>query len=374
MAGNRRTERAVGRRVTAPVVDIHSHLYPRWYLDRLGRRRTAPCVVESAGGPQLLMTRADLASPGRAMTAEYWDLSRKLAYMDATGIDQTLLSLGNPWMDYLSPREGLAAACRLNAEFAELEVSTNRRIVGLGCLPPGPVAAVADMVDSVAGTAGLYGVMSGTRIAGRALDDPALAPVWQRLDATGLPIFFHPHAGVGAGSAEGLGRMLTVALGFPFEMTIAATHVLLAGVLERHPSVRLGFSHGGGALPYLVGRLDAAWSRTPTERRRSTTSPAAMLGRMFFDAVLFSEASLRLLVGLVGSARVGFGTDHPFGIADPDRLLGALNGFAPAARDALAGGSAATFFRLPPVPARDEDRQAVPSTLAIDRPAGRSES
>lgn len=309
------------------VVDVHSHLYPRWYIDLLKGRSEIPRVSGEPGNERFVIFPDEQAAGsrgGRAMTDDYWSLETKLAFMDRHGIDRTIVSLGNPWLEPFAPQAGLAAARRLNAEWASLAERTQGRIVGMGALPGGDVDAAVAVIDEVAATDGLAGLVSGVRICGLTLDDPALEPFWAALERTRLPLLIHPHHGAAMEDLGGFGHALPVAVGFPLETTVALARLVFAGVLHRHPGLRLVASHGGGTLPYLAGRLDAGWRSDAALAEAAPTPPSSILDRLFLDAVLYHPRALRAAADLVGVGHLAFGTDHPFSIADPDANLDAI--------------------------------------------------
>jgi aminocarboxymuconate-semialdehyde decarboxylase len=311
------------------VIDVHSHLYPRWYIELLKDRTEIPRVTGEEGDERFVIfpdEQAAASGGGRAMTDDYWSVETKLTFMDRHGIDRTVLSLGNPWLEPFEAEAGLAAARRLNAEFAELGARTGGRIQGMGVLPGRDVDAATAVIEEVARTVGLVGLVSGVRICGLTLDDPALEPVWRALEETGMPLLLHPHHASAMDELGGFGHALPVALGFPVETTVALTRLLFAGVLHRHPGLRIVGSHGGGTLPYLAGRLDAGWRSDPALSKRAPTPPSDVMPRLFLDAVLYHERALRAAADLVGPDHMAFGTDHPFSIADPDANLAAIRG------------------------------------------------
>jgi predicted TIM-barrel fold metal-dependent hydrolase len=117
----------------------------------------------------------------------------------------------------------------------------------------------------------------------------------------------------------GYGHAMLLSLGFPFETATAATRLILGGVLDRYPGLKIILAHGGGALPSLTGRIDAC---TGKDRRSSENMGRPFkdyLERFYFDAITYSSPVLAHLIQAVGYARVMFGTDHPFGIADPEK-------------------------------------------------------
>lgn len=287
--------------------------------------------------------------PGRPMGPEYWDVEAKLAFMDSVGISQTLASLGNPWLDPFEGADAAGLTARANSYFAGLEEATGGRILGLGVLPQDDLALAVQTIEQVAATPALYGLVNGCRLCGRELDDPELEPLWTALEAAELPLLLHPHYVVGSEALTGWGHAFPVSLGFPFETTVAVARLVFAGVLRRHPGLKLAASHGGGTIPFLAGRLDAGWHSDPSVRERLTVPPTEDLRKLFLDALVYHPAALLAVSTFVGTERMAFGTDHPFSVSDPGANLRAIDEtFAGADREAVLSQSARRFFRLPP--------------------------
>lgn len=320
------------------LIDIHSHIYPRWYIDLLKQRSQLPLVTGDRGNERfVIFPSEDHPGGGRPMDDTYWSLERKLEFMNRHGIERTLLSLGNPWLDPFGATEGLQLAREANAYFSRLETDTGGRVLGLGVLPPQDPRHAADVVWEIAGTSGLYGVVTGTRPCGVAIDDARLNPMWEALARTGLPTLIHPHYGAAMDEFAGLGHSGPVAMAFPFETTIAVGRLVLSGVLARYPAVRLIGSHGGGTLPFLAGRLDAGWKSDPSAQARLHHPPSEDLSRLYLDAIVYHARSLQAAADLVGTGHISFGTDHPFSVADPVANIIAI--------DEAFGGDSATDIR-----------------------------
>jgi aminocarboxymuconate-semialdehyde decarboxylase len=331
--------------VSTPVVDIHTHLYPSVYLDALRARTEAPKLVPSPEGDLFVIFPGE---PGRIMGAEYSDVALKLEFMDRSGIDQSVVSLGNPWLDPFDADKTLQLARDLNDEFAALRDDTDARIVGMGVLPNGDVSAAVEVAGEIAERDSLYGVVVGTRICGLRLDDDALDPFWSVLEKTGLPMFIHPHYGLGMEDLLGYNHALPVGLAFPFETTAAVSRFIFGGVYERFPDLKIVASHGGGTLPFLAGRLDAAWQSDPIAQERLPVVPSERLGKLFLDALSYHPRAMRATADLVGERQMAFGTDHPFSVSDPAaNLQGIGEAFEGSARDAVLHSSATEYFALP---------------------------
>jgi aminocarboxymuconate-semialdehyde decarboxylase len=333
------------------IVDVHTHLFPRPYIELLERRSAPPRIVGVPGRERLLLWEREAApggSGGRLMSEDFWEIEEKVAYMDHAGIDRSVVSLANPWLDPFGPEEARGAAAVVNEELAGLEGRTGGRAVGLGALPQHDVAEAVAVVREIASTPTLHGVANGRRLCGRWLDDPGLEPLWDAFESTGLPLLIHPNYSFPVPDLAGFGMVPTIALGFPFETTAAVARLALGGVLHRHPGLRVVAAHGGGTLPFLAGRLDAAWRVDPAARERCPVPPSELLARIHLDALVYAPGPLRLIVDAVGADRVMFGTDHPFDVADPERNLSAIAAaLSEEERRGVLSRSASALFGLP---------------------------
>src|SRR5690606_14392467 len=150
---------------------------------------------------------------------------------DRNGIDRSVVSLGNPWLDPFDGDDSPEIARELNAELAGYGEATGGRVVGMGVLPSNSIADAVIIAAEIAETAGLHGVIVGSRICGRTLDDAELEPLWAELARTGLPVFLHPHYSAAPTELTGFGHALPVSVGFPLETTIALSRFVFAGVL-----------------------------------------------------------------------------------------------------------------------------------------------
>jgi predicted TIM-barrel fold metal-dependent hydrolase len=304
-----------------PVTDIHTHLYPEIYLELLEARQEIPRVIRRGQDREFVIFEEEDGEQGvggRPMGRDYYELDAKLAFMDALGIDRSVVSLGNPWLDPFPTNAGDAAALAINEIMSGYENATNGRVVALGVLPTSSADAAAQMVEKIAGWKGLHGIVSGPKIAGLDLDSPELDVFWQSAARCDTPILIHPENGIAAEYLKGFRHTLHVGLGFPLETTIAVTRLVFGGVLERFPDLRIVLAHGGGALPYLSGRLDAAWKSDPQVRNGLPKPPSFYLKLLYYDALVYHSPALTAAVEFAGASHLMFGTDHPFSIADPE--------------------------------------------------------
>lgn len=329
------------------LVDVHSHIYPRVYLERLARERHTPRVRLEAGGELLDIFGPPAAGceppAARPIGPEFWDPEAKLAYMDRVGIQRSVISLGNPWLDFLRREEEAAWSRRLNDELAAICAASSDRLFFLAVLPLSDPAAARAELRRVAALPQAVGVVLPAKPRGAHLDSLELAPLWSALETLDFPAMMHPHYATGGADLCGFGSTLMVAIGFPFETTAAVTRLIYAGVLDAFPRLRLMLSHAGGTLPFLAGRLDEY------SRGQGLPRPvSAYVRSLYFDALMYEAGALQCAVDFAGLDRLFFGTDHPFGVQSTDANLRAYRMLPnPGHRAAVGHANATRFFRLP---------------------------
>jgi aminocarboxymuconate-semialdehyde decarboxylase len=238
-----------------------------------------------------------------------------------------------------------AAVCRAaNLAIADLVAARPDRLVGLGLVPLQHPDQCADALADAVLAHGLAGVEISSHASASGagtveLSDERLEPLWAMAKELGAVIFLHPF---GCTLDERLDRFyLSNTVGQPVENAVALSHLIFAGVLDRHPGLRIVAAHGGGYLPTYLGRSDHAWLVRP-EARRCRDLPSNYLRQMWFDSLVHTPDALRRLVEVVGADQVLLGSDYPFdmGVNDPiERLLAAA--LPTDQTEAIAAGNAA---------------------------------
>ena len=165
--------------------------------------------------------------------------------------------------------------------------------------------------------AGAVGVEIGTAVAGRRLDEPEFEPFWSAAERLGIPVTLHPAYGEHNPALDAY--YFENVLGFLFETTITIERLIVAGVLDRHPGLRLVLLHGGGYFPYQVGRLRHARTVRP-ELEDAPADPWSYRDRLHFDIITHDPSALAYLIERAGPDRVVMGTDLPFDMATPDPI------------------------------------------------------
>jgi predicted TIM-barrel fold metal-dependent hydrolase len=241
--------------------------------------------------------------------------------MENHRIYASVVSLANPWLDFMSERQGKELATDLNCdiqEFCEVNSgkSKDRELYAFGVL-----GACEHAVDSalrelerIKKASRLRGVILGSRgVRNRGLNDPAMIEVYQALEELGLFAFIHPHYGIAENQPfAGTGHSLALALGFPFETSVSISRLILSGMLDKVKNVKLLLAHSGGTLPWLAGRLDSCVETDLHVADKLEFAPSEYLKRFYYDSLCYHAPALKCLFDLVGTSQIFFGTDHPF--------------------------------------------------------------
>jgi predicted TIM-barrel fold metal-dependent hydrolase len=243
--------------------------------------------------------------------------------MDTHNIAISVISLANPWLDFLSAKESAGIAREINQSFSDMCKEHPGRLYFFATLPL--TAKLEEVLGCIAECTKLpycRGVILGTSGLGKGLDDPDLLPIFKSLAENGLTIFLHPHYGlpneVWGPRAEKYGHVLPLALGFPMETTIAVARMYLAGVFDAVPALRMILAHSGGTLPFLAGRIESCVLHDGVLVKEGKVGPGrrtvwdVLKEQVYLDAVIYSEVGLKAAVDASGVDRLMFGTDHPF--------------------------------------------------------------
>jgi aminocarboxymuconate-semialdehyde decarboxylase len=231
------------------------------------------------------------------------------------------LSVPPPHFNYRLEDEVAALAATLhNDAMIDMARQFPDRFVVLGHLPMQSEERALAELERLVGIDEVVGLELGTNVGGVNLGDPRHESIWQTIDAAGLAVVLHPGADV-----AGVDRMRDFYIhnyvGNPMDSTIAAASLLFNGVLSRNEKLRIALLHGGGFLPYQIGRFDHGWSVRPESRSQLEVPPSTLLHRFWFDTLTHDDLSLRFLHDRVGDDRLCLGSDYPFDMANPDPVV-----------------------------------------------------
>jgi aminocarboxymuconate-semialdehyde decarboxylase len=264
--------------------------------------------------------------PGRPMAAGlsdgFSDQEARGAWLTRQEVGRQVVSIWSDLYGYSLPAgEGADWAAQLS-EALRVMCESDPRLTALATVPlQDPVAAaaavsgvcgVAGAVSGVAGAvSGACGLTIGTRAGRRELDDPAFTPFWEAADEAGAVVFMHP--GYGSARSRYADFGLMNGLGRIEDGTVTLARLLYAGIPARFPRLKLVVANGGGAVPYVLGRLVRNHLLDPTR----THDPLESFALVYFDSVLSDSVALEFLVTKAGADHVLIGSDYPFGIGDP---------------------------------------------------------
>ncbi len=337
-------------------VDIHAHIIvPEITRDAAPAKEWRPRVVWENG-------RQFVEFGGRRISSalrEFVDIERILQEQEKAGVDVVVLT---PWASLLrynvDVAEGLRTSRLQNDALASLVAQYAPHVAALGtvplqaCLevppkgrdPEGPGrrdcdAAVTELERAV-NELGLLGVEIGTNVNGTYLGDMRFRPFWAAAEELGAFVLVHPIPGLGGPTIREY--YLWNAYANPAETALTAAHMILSGLLEEHPRLKICLMHGGGHLPYQIGRLDRAYEMRSEAQQRISAPPSTYLERFYFDTVTHSVPALSYLIDLVGVEQVMMGSDYPFdmGYERPAELVEQVPGLSIADRQAILGGNA----------------------------------
>ncbi len=289
--------------MTPRTIDFHNHVIPPPAVAAL-RRPGNPFEADERDGT--IQHHDGIAFP---MAPEMHDLEAKLRSLDVRGLDLAGVSPSPTLLGCNHPAEAALEACRiLNDGLLEMVAGAPERLRPMAAIPlQDPAAAVAETERMAA--AGCRTVMVGTFASGWRLGQPSLRPFWRRVQEMDLLVFLHPFF---VGAKPGMEHhYLTNLAGNPLETALAMADLVLSGVLDELPDLKILLAHGGGYAPYQYGRIQHGHRYREEVRADEPHDPFSHLRSFYFDTITHSPAALEFLVRFAGADRVLTGTDRP---------------------------------------------------------------
>lgn len=298
---------------TSPLIDCQSHLFCPDLVRRMELSKSDPSIFIKDGIRTLKM-----GDWFRKIPDWYMSVEKKIESMDAAGITMTAISINDPGPEWFG-QSGPEVARIANDYIASVVSSHPTRFFGLCVLPFQDIQASVNELNRCVEVLGMRGVLLYTNLAGAFADEPQFAPFWQRAEMLGIPVLLHPAKPITIEQVKAY--EMTSTLGNMFENTIALTRIVVSGLLDRYPNIKLVCPHLGGTLPYILGRLDhqlTVLKRGP----RLPQTPIEYLRRIWFDIVSPLPEAILFCHSLFGSHRLLYSSDHPW--VEPSVILSAL--------------------------------------------------
>jgi aminocarboxymuconate-semialdehyde decarboxylase len=343
-------------------IDLHTHILPREWPDLDAKYGYGGFVrLDHCDACSARMMIGDRFF--REIKSNTWDPHPRLEDMDRTGVSMQVLSTVPVMFSYWArPADTLDLSRLLNDHIAGVVRAHPQRFAGLGTIPLQDPDLAAGELERCVRDLGLRGVQIGSHVDAnehchgadcRNLDHPSLDVIWRTAEELDAAIFIHPW------DMLGKRRMpkywLPWLVGMPAETCLAICCLMLSGVFDRFPRLRVAFAHGGGAFPFTIGRIEHAFRVRPDlvavdnkNNPRSYLANGGKPARFYVDSLVHDAEALRLLINLFGAPRIALGSDYPFplGEAQPGALIDSMD-LAANDKTQLLSGTAREFLGLP---------------------------
>ena len=324
------------------ILDFHNHYYPPGFVDAVRRGQSAFRVTEDDAGNPVLHSPGDY----NVLVPGHRDLDARAADLDAVGVDAQVITMTAPATSIETPDRAAELARVINDGLAEGRESHPGRYVPLGHLPLVNPEAAAEEFGRVIGELGMPGAMLFSNANGVPLADERFWPIYERADDAGAVLYIHPTYPLGVEAMEDY--MLMPLVGFLMDTTLAAAHLVFAGVPERFPGITWVLCHTGGAVPFLAERFDRGYEAFERCREHLTRKPSEYLREFYYDTVNFDPKCMQLAVDFAGIDHIVAGSDYPHMIGSLTKMQEVIAslGLSPEDEAKVKSGNARRILRV----------------------------
>ena len=302
----------------ARAIDIHSHIVPEKFPAYTGVGRSIPW-------PSMALAHACHAhvmiegKVYRTVHQSCWLSEERIRDMDKGAIGVQCLSPMPELLSYWLPAADAQLLIRyLNDEIAEMVSRHPTRFIGLGAVPLQDIDFALRELEYLVEELKFPGVEIASHVNGVSIGDARFEPFFAATEKMGAAVFVH--ALRPAGQDRIVGGIAEQVICFPGDIGLAAASMITGGIAERHPNLRIAFSHGGGVFSFLVPRMTRAWEVTPKLRESIAQAPGVYAKRFYYDTIVFDPAALRHIIASFGASQIVVGSDYPFNLGDPDPM------------------------------------------------------
>jgi aminocarboxymuconate-semialdehyde decarboxylase len=327
------------------AIDVHCHIVPEKFPAYAGKGRDVPwpSMAEAHACHKHVMISGKVY---RTVADGSWSVPRRIEHMAATRITRQVLSPMPELFSYWLPLEDAKVLLRyINEQIAQMIAQAPERFVGLAAVPLQDLDAAAAELDYALGTLKFAGIEIASHVNGKSIGDPHFAPFFAEVERRGAAVFVH--ALRPAGQDRIVGPFPEQAVCFPGDIALGCASMITGGTAARLPKLRIAFSHGGGAMPILLPRLEHAWKIIPKAKEALKEAPTTTARRFYYDDLVFDPKAIRFLVEQYGASQILLGTDYPFNMGDTDPLgTLAKTGFDAGTVEKITSGNARRFLGL----------------------------
>jgi len=327
------------------AIDVHCHIVPERFPAYAGKGRDVPwpLTTDAHACHKHVMISGKIY---RTVADGSWSVPRRLEHMDSTRVARQVLSPMPELFSYWLPLEDARVLIRyINEQQAEMVAQAPQRFTGLGAVPLQDLDAAVRELEHCLGALKFAGVEIASHVNGKSIGDPHFAPFFAECERRGAAVFVH--ALRPAGQDRIVGPFPEQAVCFPGDIALGCASMITGGTAAKLPKLRIAFSHGGGAMPILLPRLEHMWKVTPKAKELLAETPATTARRFFYDDLVFDPKAIRFLVEQYGASQILLGTDYPFAMGEPDPL-GTLGktGLDSAVIEGITAANAKRFLAL----------------------------
>ena len=300
------------------AIDSHAHYFPVEVLKEIGRKDPRIATELAVNGNQITIKIGKVVYSGR-VDKGYVNPDDIESETRRLGLSVRVLSYSPTSMFYELDAKLAEEACRKCNDFAsDLAEKFKESAVSMSIVPLQDPESACDELQRSADM-GLKGVEIGTNINGKNLDDPAFSVFFAKAEKLAVPVFIHPIFYV-AGADRLRNYFLVNMVGNPVDTTLAAGSLIFGGIFEDHPKLKVILSHGGGFLPFQIGRFDHGFLNRPEPKKKIKKLPSEYLKNIYFDTITHNQNALKFMIKQVGSDHMLLGSDYPFDMGTNDPL------------------------------------------------------
>lgn len=327
-------------------VDVHAHVVPASFPHFMRGAVPAdwPSMAEAKPCHKHVMMAGRVY---RTVSDRCWDVAKRTADLDQMGLGLQAISPMPELLSYWMAADAADDLLRyINDQMAEMVAHAAGRLVALGAVPLQDIDRAIVELHRLKHDLGFAGIEIGSNVNGKPIGSADFDRFFAEVEALGMAVFVHALRPAGMERLVGPAQLQQV-LAYPTDVGLAAASVITSNLLLRRPKLRIAFSHGGGTLASLLPRLQEGYQVFPVLQESIQEAPVDQARRLYYDALVYDDATLLHLIEKFGATQIMLGTDYPFAFHDRTPVARAGSAIADeATRKLVVAGNARRFLGL----------------------------